>query len=270
MEKITNGIKEYATKKITWTETISKPVPIEEQLANNEDFIFDPGDLPIDEMDPDEVEQLKLDQFRHWCIRNNIPDETTTYDSDREHYCYASDVVDYEAIIRGKKNTSNIVVTVLIDELEYEKADTINTTKLMLNEVLSTPKEIAGGVYTVTEEKQLRLVAELTKYNALKEVGTDYELKWNEHGQEAVVKTYEEMAALAVAISNYVTPIVDAQRTAEVDIKNATSKEGIANILAVYAAEIGYGITTSNEVQDNVNALATKIADSTKAKFEQQ
>lgn len=93
---------------------------------------------------------------------------------------------------------------------------------------------IDGEYYSVTEEKQSLLTSNLAAYQISVAIGDPVELTWNTTGERCKVWTYENLAALSLAIVRYVKPIVSKQQDIEIQIKNCSSKE------EVEAVEIKY------------------------------
>lgn len=75
-----------------------------------------------------------------------------------------------------------------------------------------------GNQYSVTQEKQSLLTSNLALCQIAIAAGQPYELKWNTTGGICTDWTYEELAALALAIGAYVQPLVSYQQTKEIEI----------------------------------------------------
>ena len=66
------------------------------------------------------------------------------------------------------------------------------------------------------------------------QLGLPAELKWNATGEECIIWTLEDMIALALAIANYVEPLVTYQQAIEVQIKLCTTREELESIVIDY------------------------------------
>ena len=91
-----------------------------------------------------------------------------------------------------------------------------------------------GKYYNVTKEKQSLLTSALTIYNIKIESGQTATLKWNSIGEEYTEWTLENLNALAVAIANYVEPLVAQQQAYEIAIRNAVTDADVNNIKIQY------------------------------------
>lgn len=91
-----------------------------------------------------------------------------------------------------------------------------------------------GNQYSVTQEKQSLLTSNLALCQIAIAAGQPYELKWNTTGGVCTDWTYEELAALALAIGAYVQPLVSYQQTKEIEIM------ACEDIAAVDAVVINY------------------------------
>lgn len=95
---------------------------------------------------------------------------------------------------------------------------------------------IDGQSYTVTADKQSLLTSQLALYQTAVAAGQPYELKWNPTGGECSVWDYENLVALALAIGQYVQPLVSYQQAKEVEIMGCESIENLEAIVVDYAA----------------------------------
>lgn len=93
---------------------------------------------------------------------------------------------------------------------------------------------IDGEYYSVTEEKQALLTSNLAAYQISSTIGEPMELTWNTTGDRCRAWTYENLAALSLAIVKYVKPIVSKQQDIEVKIKECKSKNEVDNIEIKY------------------------------------
>lgn len=94
---------------------------------------------------------------------------------------------------------------------------------------------VDGNKYNVTAEKQSLLTSQLALYQTAVAAGQPYELKWNTTGGECTVWEYENLVALALAIGQYVQPLVSYQQAKEVEIMACETVEEIDSIVVNYA-----------------------------------
>lgn len=126
------------------------------------------------------------------------------------------------------------------EELEAKLNEIKNTkiakSKTDLKEYLAShPLQwIDGEYYSVTEEKQALLTSNLAAYQISSTIGESMELTWNTTGERCKAWTYENLAALSLAIVKYVKPIVSKQQDIEVKIKECKSKNEVDNIEIKY------------------------------------
>lgn len=111
--------------------------------------------------------------------------------------------------------------------LEPIKNNKISESKTALSEYLAShPLQWSDGkYYSVTSEKQALLTSNLALYQISASAGQPFKLTWNSTGDECVEWTYEELAALALAIGTYVKPFVSRQQELELAIKACTTME---------------------------------------------
>lgn len=111
--------------------------------------------------------------------------------------------------------------------LEPIKNNKISESKTALSAYLAShPLQWSDGkYYSVTSEKQALLTSNLALYQISASAGQPFKLTWNSTGDECVEWTYEELAALALAIGTYVKPIVSRQQELEIAIKACTTME---------------------------------------------
>lgn len=109
--------------------------------------------------------------------------------------------------------------------LEPIKNNKISKSKTSLSEYLAShPIQWSDGKhYSVTTEKQALLTSNLALYQISASAGQPFKLTWNSTGDECVEWTYEELAALALAIGTYVKPFVSRQQELELAIKACTT-----------------------------------------------
>lgn len=111
--------------------------------------------------------------------------------------------------------------------LEPIKNNKISESKTALSVYLAShPLQWSDGkYYSVTSEKQALLTSNLALYQISASAGQPFKLTWNSTGDECVEWTYEELAALALAIGTYVKPFVSRQQELEIAIKACTTME---------------------------------------------
>lgn len=111
--------------------------------------------------------------------------------------------------------------------LEPIKNNKISKSKTALSAYLAShPLQWSDGkYYSVTSEKQALLTSNLALYQISASAGQPFKLTWNSTGDECVEWTYEELAALALAIGTYVKPFVSRQQELEIAIKACTTME---------------------------------------------
>ncbi len=122
---------------------------------------------------------------------------------------------------------------IVVDEEEM-KAKVAAAVKLKITESKTTLAEYLashplqwtdGKYYSVTSEKQALLTSNLSLYQISTSAGQPFKLTWNSTGDECVEWTYEELAALALAIGTYVKPFVSRQQELELAIKACATME---------------------------------------------
>lgn len=111
--------------------------------------------------------------------------------------------------------------------LEPIKNNKISESKTALSAYLAShPLQWSDGkYYSVTSEKLALLTSNLALYQISASAGQPFKLTWNSTGDECVEWTYEELAALALAIGTYVKPFVSRQQELEIAIKACTTME---------------------------------------------
>lgn len=93
-----------------------------------------------------------------------------------------------------------------------------------------------GKKYSVTEDKQSLLTGNLAAYQLAVTLGQTAELTWNATGEVCEVWTFQNLAALAIAIKAYVKPLVAYQQTAEVAIMACTTAEDVSAVSLDYGS----------------------------------
>ena len=139
---------------------------------------------------------------------------------------------------------------------EYQEAK-INESKVELATFLANNpiKWKDGKYYSVTQEKQSQLTSIIATYQIEVQSNPSAVITWNSTGEECVEWDIKELCALAVAIKNYVKPMVTYQQEKEIEIRNCKS------VAEVDAVEIDYSTVavqptfeTAKEETDNEEA----------------
>lgn len=123
-------------------------------------------------------------------------------------------------------------------KLESLKTSKISQSKIALSTFLSLhPIQWTDGkYYSVTSEKQALLTSNLALYQISTAAGQPFKLTWNSTGDECVEWTYDDLAALALAIGVYVKPFVSHQQELEIGIKACTTSAEVDAIEISYDA----------------------------------
>ena len=160
--------------------------------------------------------------------------------------------------IEDKEDCYEIVSAGLVPSEEESIATVKNykvtKSKTVLSEYLAThPLQWTDGkYYSVTSEKQALLTSNLALYQISASAGQPFKLTWNSTGDECVEWSYENLAALALAIGTYVKPFVSHQQELELMIKAATTRAELDAIEISYDETLAQalnaaGITTVAE-----------------------
>ncbi|WMJ78511.1 MULTISPECIES: DUF4376 domain-containing protein [unclassified Sedimentibacter] len=138
----------------------------------------------------------------------------------------------YEFITDSKGNLIDVEVLDNPNILTNSKEVKIAQSKQQLAEFLQqNPLQFTDGkLYSVTEEKQTLLANAIQVYQMKVQAGLLATLKWNATGEECTEWTLEELSTLALAIAEYVEPLVAHQQSLEVQIRNATTLEELEGI----------------------------------------
>lgn len=138
-----------------------------------------------------------------------------------DKYWEIDDKEDRYEVIEGKNVPSEDTM------LDGAKKFKISESKTALSAYLAShPLQWSDGkYYSVTSEKQALLTSNLALYQISASAGQPFKLTWNSTGDECVEWTYEELAALALAIGTYVKPFVSRQQELEIAIKACTTME---------------------------------------------
>ena len=123
-------------------------------------------------------------------------------------------------------------------QLDAAKNEKVNESKLALSEYLAShPLQWSDSkYYSVTSEKQSLLTSNLALYQISASAKQPFKPTWNSTGDECVEWTYEELAALALAIGTYVKPFVSHQQELEINIKACTTRAEVDAIEISYDA----------------------------------
>lgn len=111
-------------------------------------------------------------------------------------------------------------------DLDVEKARRIQQSNDDLKDyLLAHPLEWNGEYYAITQEKQNQLTSKINVAQAKAQLGVPYELKWNTTGEVCVEWELADLLALAFAIDERVSKLVEYQQRQEKKIKNAQTME---------------------------------------------
>lgn len=91
-----------------------------------------------------------------------------------------------------------------------------------------------GKRYSVTAEKQSLLTSALARYQIAAAAGQQPALRWNATGEECTGWSFEDLAALALAIAAYVEPLVAQQQAIEVQINACKTAKEVKKIEISY------------------------------------
>lgn len=121
-------------------------------------------------------------------------------------------------------------------DLDAEKACRIQQSNDDLEDyLLAHPLQWTDGeYYAITQKKQTQLTSKISVAQAKAQLGVSYELKWNTTGEVCVEWELADLMALAFAIDERVTKLVEYQQTKEVEIKNAATIEELNAIEVDY------------------------------------
>lgn len=122
------------------------------------------------------------------------------------------------------------------EQLNQLKEQKIALSKSMLADYLQEHPMtwVDGNTYSVTSEKQSLLTSNLALYQIALAAGQPFKLTWNTTGEECKEWTYENLAALALAIGTYVKPFVSQQQEIEVAIRKCTTDKEIDDVVIKY------------------------------------
>lgn len=122
-------------------------------------------------------------------------------------------------------------------DLDALKSERIADSKMALATYLeSHPLTWADGKqYSVTAEKQSLLNNALAVYELAIAAGQPAELSWNATGEECTHWEYDALCALALAIAEYVKPLVSRQQAIEVAINAAQTAEEVNDVEISYS-----------------------------------
>lgn len=104
-----------------------------------------------------------------------------------------------------------------------------------------------GKYYSVTSEKQSLLTSNLALYQISSAAGQPFKLTWNSTGDECVEWSYENLAALALAIGTYVKPFVSHQQELELAIKTCKTQAELGAIEITYDPVLATYLAATNK-----------------------
>ena len=91
-----------------------------------------------------------------------------------------------------------------------------------------------GAYYAITQKKQNQLTSKISVAQAKMQLGIPYELKWNTTGEVCAEWELADLMALAFAIDERVTKLVEYQQVKEIEIRNAATIEELNTIEVDY------------------------------------
>lgn len=164
------------------------------------------------------------------------------------------DVVGVEAKDAYDENVE-IQRYILYTEQELEqrfssiKDNKIEASKTALSDYLQNhPLQWSDGkYYSVTSEKQSLLTSNLALYQISAAAGQPFKLTWNSTGDECVEWSYENLAALALAIGTYVKPFVSHQQELELAIKACKTQAELDAIEITYEPVLATYLAATNK-----------------------
>lgn len=121
-------------------------------------------------------------------------------------------------------------------DLDAEKVRRIQQSNKDLEDyLLAHPLQWTDGeYYAITQKKQNQLTSKISVAQAKAQLGVPYELKWNTTGEVCVEWELADLMALAFAIDERVSKLVEYQQTKEIEIKNAGTIEELNAIEVDY------------------------------------
>lgn len=121
-------------------------------------------------------------------------------------------------------------------QLENAKESKVTQSKTLLDKFLAEHPLLFfdGNYYSVTQKKQSLLTSALILYDVKLKAELNPVFKWNSTGETCIEMPIETGIALAIAIGNYVEPIVEQQRSVEKQINACTTQEELDGIVIAY------------------------------------
>lgn len=118
------------------------------------------------------------------------------------------------------------------------KIEKINNSKEKLSTFLSNNPILwkDGKYYSVTQEKQSLLTSNIATYQIEIQTNPSAVITWNSTGEECVEWNINDLCALAVAIKDYVKPMVTYQQKKEIEINQAKTIEELNQIEIDYSS----------------------------------
>lgn len=129
------------------------------------------------------------------------------------------------------------------------KDNKVSESKAVLSDYLQNhPLQWSDGkYYSVTSEKQSLLTSNLALYQISAAAGQPFKLTWNSTGDECVEWSYENLAALALAIGTYVKPFVSHQQELELAIKACKTQAELDAIEITYDPVLATYLAATNK-----------------------
>jgi hypothetical protein len=128
----------------------------------------------------------------------------------------------------------------LVLQLGNAKENKVAQSKTLLDNFLARHPLLFmdGNYYSVTEKKQSLLTSALMLYDVKLKAGLNPIFKWNSTGETCIEMPIETGITLAIAIGNYVEPIVEQQRSVEKQINACTTQEELDGVVIDYEAVV--------------------------------
>ena len=124
----------------------------------------------------------------------------------------------------------------LVLQLENAKKNKVAQSKTLLDNFIAEHPLLFmdGNYYSVTQEKQSLLTSALMLYDVKLKAELNPVFKWNSTGETCIEMPIETGISLAIAIGNYVEPIVEQQRSVEKQINACTTQEELDGVVIAY------------------------------------
>ena len=145
-----------------------------------------------------------------------------------------------EIEVNGERKYKNIITNEIEEENQnyIPRLEKINDSKEKLTAFLSNNPILwkDGKYYSVTQEKQSLLTSNIATYQIEIQTNPSAVITWNSTGEECVEWNINDLCALAVAIKDYVKPMVTYQQKKEIEINQASTIEELNQIEIDYSS----------------------------------